>query len=566
MLKRTTWFKVLTLLAVLSMLLAAVGCKKEVAEEAVGEVTVSQATDADILEPLMISVTAAGNVEQQMCQPLIASNPFTADPVPVLATEWERVDDYTWRFKIREGVKFHNGNVMTTEDVAYSYNRVLTEEKNRMYTAKRIMEEDPDTGRGGGATVIDDEWVEVKTNQIYPSFLDGVVSGIKIVNKAHIDEVGFDAHNLAPVCTGPYKFVEWVKDDHITMEAFEDYWGEKPKVKTVIWKPIPDGSTRVAALEAGDTDIIINVPPLEADRFEADQDDGIYMANVFSRRSLYVGINTFLEPFHDVRVRQAVGYAIDKETIISQVLNGHGNLMGSPLVPENYGYDPSVTPWPYDVEKAKELLREAGWYDDNGDGVAECHGCEGPEGYYKEGDDLVIDFDVPHGRYNMDREVGEAIAGMLPAAGFKVNLKIAEWAAFYQIYLAASPDPDTGIPGGKTRDKGCNGLFWLGTGKDATPDGYFITYWHSKGRHFYFEDDEIDSLIDQASSTYDDAERKRLFSELQHKTKESAHMIFVYQQQDLYGVREGVKFTASPDEGIWLHPYTGGKMLEVESK
>lgn len=527
-----------------------------------GTIIISQGNDADNLDPLLHTSHSSLNVYQQMCQALVESDVWTGDPIPVLATDWELVDDYTWRFKIRPDVKFHNGEVMTTEDVAYNFNRILTEEKQRQPTCHKILKKDEETGLGGGATVIDDEWVEIRINQIFPAFLDACVQQIDIVSKKAVEEVGIDEHNQHPICAGPFKFAEWVKDDHLTMEAFEDYWGEPARIKTVIWRPIADSSTRIAALEAGDVDLIVNTPPLDADRFDADPNDGIYMANAFGRRSMYLGINTYLEPFHDVRVRQAVGHAIDKETLVNAVLNGHGRLEGSPLVRENL-YSVHIDPWPYDLEKVKALLKEAGWEDTDGDGVAECHGCEGPEGYYKEGDDLVVDFDVPHGRYNMDREVGEAIAGMLGKAGFKVNLMVAEWGSFYQKFLAAGKDPDTGIPGGKTRDKSVNNLYWVGSGKMAAPDDYFNIMWHSTGRAMFYVNPDVDALIDAATGTYSEVERTKLFAELQELVFNSAVQIFIYQQHDLYGVRDRLKFTATPDERIWIHPYAGGEMAEI---
>jgi peptide/nickel transport system substrate-binding protein len=528
-----------------------------------GTVVVSQETDAQNLDPILGTDShASQNVYHQICEGLVEFHAFTGEAIPVLATEWELVDDYTWHFKIRRGVKFHNGDEMTVEDVAYSFNRILTAPRTNLYTCKQVMQKDEETGLGGGATAIDEDWVEIKLNAIFPAFLDACLSDVDIVNKKVVEEIGLDEHNLHPVCTGPYKFVEWVRDDHLTMEAFEDYWGEPPKVKTIIWKPIPDNAARVAALEAGDTDIVVNVPPLDADRFDEDPNDGIYMSMDFGRRNIYIGVNTFLEPFHDIRVRHAVAYAIDKEAIVNEVLNGHGRLLGSHLVPANQHYL-DLAPWPYDLEKAKELLQEAGWEDMDGDGVAECHGCTGPEGFYKEGDELVIDFESPTGRYNMDREVAEAVAGMLAQAGFKVNHRPMEFSAFIQIYNGAKPDPETGEAGGKTRDKGNNGLYLLGSGKRAVPDEYFTKMWHSEGMHYYYENPEMDALIDKATGTYDEEERARLWADVQRMAYDEAFMINLYQQQDLYGVRDRVKFSATRDEYLWLHSNSGGLMVEI---
>jgi peptide/nickel transport system substrate-binding protein len=245
----------------------------------------------------------------------------------------------------------------------------------------------------------------------------------------------------------------------------------------------------------------------------------IPVQKVHTKSTIYIGMNTGTgkvetvdEPLKNVKVRHAIQRAIDYDAIIRDVLKGDGIRVASTLVSANWAFDKDLKPVDYNPDEAKKLLAEAGY----------------PDGF-------TVDFDVPSGRYLLDREVGEAVAGQLAKVGIKTNLMIQEWGAFYDKYLGL-------------KDKG---IFLLGVGKDIYPDGHFFTYYHSKGRGFYFADQEVDGLIDKALSTLDENVRMDAFKQLQRVLVDKAHWAYLYQQMDIYGVRNRVQFEPTPDE--WMH-------------
>ena len=471
-------------------------------------VVVSQATDADTLHPILISSTNSEMIARLMLEGLYETDPKTGKPIPLVAESYTNPDPKTWEFKLRKGVKFHNGEPVTAQDVAYSYEVAVEDPKTRLSTVKGNVE---------GSEIVDDSTIRIKTKVIYPAFLDNLAQDVRIIPANYTKQVGTDGFNLKPIGTGPYKFVEWIKDDHLTMVRNDDYWGEKPSIKEIVWKPIPDAATRVAALETGQSDLIVHLPPTEAQRLEGHRE--LTVSKVPSMRTIYIGMNTGTgkaqtvdEPLKDVKVRQAVQRAIDYDAIIRDVLKGDGLRVASTLVPSNWGFDKDLKPVEYNPEEAKKLLAEAGY----------------PNG-------LTLDFDVPSGRYLLDREVGEAVAGQLAKVGIKTNLQIQEWGAFYDKYLGL-------------KDKG---LFLLGVGKDIYPDGHFFTYYHSKGRGFYFQDPEVDGLIDKSLSTLDENTRLDAFKQLQKMLLDKAHWAYLYQQMDIYGARNRLQFEPTADE--WMH-------------
>jgi peptide/nickel transport system substrate-binding protein len=472
------------------------------------KIVASQATDADTLHPILISSTNSEMIARLIMEGLYETDPTTTKPVPLIAESFSNPDPKTWEFKLRKGVKFHNGEPVTVQDVAYSYEVAVADPKTRLTVAKANIE---------GTEIVDDSTIRVKTKTIYPAFLDNLASDVRIIPANYAKQVGTDGFNLKPIGSGPYKFVEWVKDDHLTLVRNDDYWGEKPKIKEIVWKPIPDAATRVAALETGQSDVIVHLPPTEAQRLEGHKE--LTVTKVPSMRTIYIGMNTGTgkaeavdEPLKNVKVRHAIQRAIDYDAIIRDVLKGDGIRVASTLVSANWAFDKDLKPVEYNPEEAKRLLAEAGY----------------PDG-------ITVDFDVPSGRYLLDREVGEAVAGQLAKVGIKTNLMIQEWGAFYDKYLGL-------------KDKG---IYLLGVGKNIYADDHFFTYYHSKGRGFYFSDQEVDGLIDKALSTLDENVRMDAFKQLQRVLIDKAHWAYLYQQMDIYGVRNRLQFEPTPDE--WMH-------------
>jgi peptide/nickel transport system substrate-binding protein len=299
-------------------------------------------------------------------------------------------------------------------------------------------------------------------------------------------------------------------DGQMVVEAFDKHWRGAPKIRRIVFKPVPEPSTRAAGLRTGQLDLITNVPPSLARELE--HVPGIKVLRVPSTWIIYLGLNAFKKPLSDVRVRQALNYATDVDAIIKSVLEGNGRRLPGPLTPLMFGYDPGVKGYPYDPAKAKRLLAEAGY----------------PEG-------VEITLDSPDGRYQGDKEIAEALAGQWQKAGFKPKVQVAEWGAYFQRYLGKQfPD-----------------AYLLGLGGPMQDGDELYNLVSSKGRGLYYKNEKVDALFDAGRSTMDPAKRRKIYSDLAKAMVEDATWVFLMQQVDIYAMRDRLDWTARPDE--WMN-------------
>jgi peptide/nickel transport system substrate-binding protein len=279
---------------------------------------------------------------------------FDGKIVPGLATSWNVVDDKTIDFKIRHGVKFHNGQEMTADDVKASFDHVLDPNIKSPTTSIFASVQ--------GAQVLDPDTVRVTMSKTDSRIFDLLANNFAVLPAQYIKDAGVDGIANKPIGTGPYTFVEWKKDDHLTLQANPNYWDGsykgKPQVQTVILRPVSDPATRIADLRSGAADMIMDVP---SDQVAALKSNGFNVVQKDSDQQDYVYIDTTKDsPFKIKEVRQALNYAVDKDGIVQSLLGGFGQPLAGPLSPLVLGYNPDVKPYPYDPEKAKSLLAAAG--------------------------------------------------------------------------------------------------------------------------------------------------------------------------------------------------------------
>jgi peptide/nickel transport system substrate-binding protein len=327
-------------------------------------------------------------------------------------------------------------------------------------------------------------------------------------------EVGTEGFTQAPVGTGPFTFVEWQPGVQIKVQANPDYWGGAPALDEVIFKPAPEASTRVAMLETGEADIIANVPPELTAQVDAASNAAI--AEVPSLRMIFVEFNPFEPPFDDVRVRQAFNHAVDKDALIDIILDGHATRAKGVILPGWLGYNPdALTSYDYDPELARQLLAEAG-YDDG----------------------LTVDFWFPIGRYLKDKEVAEAIAGQLAEVGVTANMQ----------------GSDIGTLVERIHTQTLTGMHFFSMAPlIMDPDYLFRTHFWSEGLNQYGWTERTDADIAAAVSTVDQAERERIYSELDaYLTNEHVPWIYLYLQNLIYGVSDRLEWQPRSDEIIDL--------------
>jgi len=345
---------------------------------------------------------------------------------------------------------------------------------------------------------VDEYTVNIYLKKPFAPFL-GVLTSAYIIAPNATKQLGDKiANNPAGIGTGPYMFKEWVKGDHITLVANPNYWNGTPYFSQMIFKVVPDASTREAMLLSGDLDLIIQPPPSDLASLSSRGD--VKVSWTISTREMYIGINTQYGPLNDTRVRQALNYAIDKDSLIKYVLFGLGSPEDSILPPFVLGHI-AVGPYQYDPQKAKQLLAQAGY----------------PNGF-------SVTLITPNGRYLFDTQVAETIAQYLRDIGIQVNVRTYDWPTYVSTILA---------PLNKTELQ----LFLLGW-SPSVPDPYFYTFqlFHSSQftpngfNNFFYNNTEADKLLELGATTTDPQLRAQIYQNLTKIVWNDAPMIFLYYQ------------------------------------
>lgn len=423
--------------------------------------------------------------------------------VPQLAESWKLVDDLTWQFKLRRGVVFHNGEPFNAEAVKATIERVLNPDQkspNRANIAEIARVE-----------IKDDATIELITQRPYAPLLNRLID-FPILPPKYTAEKGNAGAALRPVGTGPYRFVELVKDDHLIVEAFDKHWRGAPKIRRVVFKPIPEPFTRAAALRNGEVDLVTTLPPNLAR--ELDRVAGVKVQRTPSSWIVYLGLNALKKPLSDVRVRQALNYATDVDALVKNVMDGNGRRMEGPLTPQMFGFDPTVKGYAPDPARAKKLLAEAGY----------------PDG-------LEITLESSAGRYQGDKEIAEALGGQWQRAGFRPRVQVAEWGAYFKRYLG----------------KQFQDAYLLGLGGPMQDGDELYNLVSSKGRGLYYKNERIDQLFDQGRATMDPARRKKIYADLSRAMVEDATWVFLMQQVDIYATRDRLSWTPRADQWLLFH-------------
>jgi peptide/nickel transport system substrate-binding protein len=431
---------------------------------------------------------------------------------PSLATSWKALNDTTWEFKLRKGVKFHNGDPLTAEDVKFSFDRVLEpgkeQKRSPQYGNVRAIKE---------VKIVNPETIHLVTDKPFPLLLERLVF-FPIVPKKHMEKVGDAAFaESATVGTGPWKLIEWKRGQHLRLEAFNDHWRGKPPFKNLTFREIPEVATQMAELKTGGVDLIRNV---SADLLpEIKTHAQTYVTSAPILRTHYMMLDMRSEPFNKKLARQAANHAIDREAIVQKMMAGLGRVVPTVVHPLAFGYDSSVTPYPYDPKKARALLAQAG---------------------YPNGVDITI-----HSSFTEFRPVFEAMAQMLTEAGIRTTAKIWDPGPAYNKFFQSEGKATHGAYG----SWGYYSVF----DADAilhplyhTEPGGWIGKWYARV-------EGLDPMIDQARSTLDQPRRRQIYSQIQKLIKEEAPSIFLFHQFDTLGVSKKVEYAARGDEWLWLY-------------
>jgi peptide/nickel transport system substrate-binding protein len=421
--------------------------------------------------------------------------------VPGLAESWTAIDDTTWEFKLRHGVKFHNGEDFDAGSVKFTIDRVLDPAaKSPTLSYIRTV---------SSAEVIDPYTVRIKTTgpdpllptrmSRYPAYM---------VPPKYVAEVGNDVFATKPVGTGPYKFVEFIPDQHVILEANKDYWRGTPSIEKVTWRAIPDGTARITALLTGEVDLIENVPVDIAPMIKDSPDSDLVQVKN-GGLTIYLGLVMNEKPLDNVKVRQALNLAIDRQSIVTNILQGMASPRGTQVGPADFGYKDIPVP-AFDPAKAKALLAEAGF----------------PDGF-------SIKMQSTH-RYMKDSEVAQAIAQQFGDVGVKIDQEVLDWSVYVQQVPRKGP------------------IFMLGWGSTQTLDADAAVYAIMKTGEPYSTASipELDKLLDESRGIVDPAARQAVLAKIQDLAAEQVPLIPLYQEDSLYGKSKSVTFEGRPDARI----------------
>jgi len=461
------------------------------------------------LEPIRMACSPAATVSQHITQPLVYLD-VDGSIDPSLAKSWEvSPDGLIWTLQLRDDVKFHDGTPFNAEAVKFNLDRFLDPASRApfRFLIDRIIK----------VEVVGEFTVKIHLDAPFAPILSNLShSFIGMLSPTAVKALGAGVQLVHyPVGTGPFKIHEWVRGEHIILIANEDYWGGRPRLDEIVWKIVPEDAARVMMLEAGDVHHIYRVPPMDVPRLEANP--AINVIHETSVRVIYVGFNNLMEPFTDWRVRHAVNYAINREAIVEHILGGAGRPSVAPIAPGVFGHY-AVGPWPYNPERARELLAEAGF----------------PHGFRTR-------LYHPTGRYMKDVAVIEAVHAFLMAVGIKAELVTMEWAA-YLAFLRRPPEvavhPMYMLGWGTVTMDADYGLFPLFHSGQWPPVGWHLSF---------YKNPQLDALLDEARVTADLERRKELYAEIITLIWRDAPWAFLYDEVQINAQCVSVR-------GLVLHP------------
>jgi peptide/nickel transport system substrate-binding protein len=469
------------------------------------KLTIIQDNAIDSLDAHVAQRPQANIIIQRMNEALLEREPQTLQPRARLAVSWRRVDPLVWEFKLRPNVKFTNGEPFNASVVKFNFERAFKPDlKSSKGTSFRTI-----LDATTPVTVIDDLTVQLKTKAPYALLLERLVP-FWLVPQKYTLEKGDSAYGLAPIGTGPYTFVEWNQGQSATIKKNPDYWGDKATFETITYRQIAETTTAVAELLAGTADIAYGLTP---DTMESVKASG--KADVVPYRGVEV-IEVRMDPiprggpnpFTDKRVRLAANYAVDKEAIAKNLLGGYSTVVATNILPWMFGHDPNVKPYPYDLNKAKQLMAEAGH----------------PNGI----DVRFLSYPVSGIPSSLLSPMVQAITNDLSKAGIRASI-------FNIGATEVSTYTTTGKAGPIFIGGNPNGGFYDG--------GFGFFFLRQSANLSYFWSNELEQNILKVEQSSDNEERKRILSQIQNYLHDEAPYIWGWTGFSLIGVKKGLDMT-----------------------
>ncbi|MDQ0198746.1 glutathione ABC transporter substrate-binding protein [Neobacillus ginsengisoli] len=466
-----------------------------------GTLVIARLSDAENLDHQFMSTINAASVTHRKIYEGLVGRDKNSEIQPLLAERWKQLDDTTWEFYLRKDVKFHDGTSFNANAVKATFDRLLDPKvaSPRAVVFKMVKE----------VKVIDDYTVQFVLKEPFSPLLSILANHEgDIISPKAIEKYGKKIIQV-PDGTGPFVFKSWSPGKEIVLVKNENYWGEKAKVDKVVFKVVPEETTRVSMLETGEAQIAEPLSVTMMDTVEASSNSEVYRSEGYGTE--YIGFNVTKKPFNDVRVRKAIAHAIEMDSIIKGVYNNVGKKANSLMGSKVFGYSPDLKAYDYNLNEAKKLLAEAGY----------------PNGF----ETTLLTMDSKE-RVNL----AEVVQSQLKGIGIKVNVRVMEYGTFVQQV-----------------NKGDSEMFilsWRNATGDADYNQYNLFHTASQGpagNTFFYSNKQVDGLIDAARREKDEQKRITLYAEAQALEMKDAPYIPVRVIENVAAVAKNVKgFSISP--------------------
>jgi len=458
--------------------------------------TVAMTSDAVSLSPHDTNDQPSARVMRQIYDTLIVQNE-ELEVEPGLAESWTQIDELTWEFNIRPGVVFHNGDPLTAADVVFTLNSLR----------------DPAVAAPGAfilgfvesVEAVDDLTVRVTTEAPFAPILAHLAhTATSVLNERAVTEAGEDYGTEVVVGTGPFKFVEWEIASQIVLDRNDDWWGGDVLPERVVFRPITEGTVRAIELEAGAVDIAYDLQTSPRDAMRALENPNLITTETPTLATAYVGFNAQKEPFDDVRVRQAINYAVDVEPMIDAILEGIGGVATSPISDMVFGAHTDLDAYEYDPERARALLAEAGY----GDGFSTS--------LWTNDNPIRI-------------QIAEIMQAQLGDVGIDVDVQVLEWSTYLADTAAGAHDMFI--------------LGWVTVTGDADYGLYALFHssqFGSAGNRTFWSSDRVDELLELGRTEADPELRVQYYLEAQEIIAEEAPWVFLYLTLSVDGMQTNI--------------------------
>jgi peptide/nickel transport system substrate-binding protein len=462
-------------------------------------VTVAHGVGVYSMNPYAVTTSPIQGVWGSVMETLIDFDYDKREYRGILAESWT-VKGNKLHFTVRRGVRFHDGTPFSSKDVIASLKRMITDKQSLVAPSLQNIKE---------MELPDDFNFVLTLKKADATALEDLNN--RVIMKQQVAEKMGEADS-PPIGTGPFKFVSWERSGNFVMRRHENYWGPPARIEEILYKVIKEDAARIAALESGQADLVSNIPPHEVARLKSNP--RLQVQPVQGLRPIFLVLSPAYKPLDNPKVRRAITQAIDREALIKHILEGNAYPLSGLLSPQVFGYDPGAKAYPYDPEKAKQLLKEAGF-----------------------GSGFELEYYSPTGRYPKDLEIAQVIVEQLSRVGIKAILKTPEWSIF-----------NTDYKNGKYP------MYLTGRGSLTDANALFHQYFRTgvTKRVLGYSNQKLDEILDTEQQTFDVKKRERLLGDAHRIILEDAPAIPLWNSMDIYAHRADLVWTPPPDEKVQL--------------